>query len=513
MNNPVKFNLPEGADQKHLIGELAEYYTIKTGRPILKPTAFYDTFDWRLFNRSLVLYTSGKRLFLRNLYTNENIDNGDINPPPVFLWDFPDGGIKERLAPIIEMRALFKLVEVYSRSTSYRILNPYEKTVARLVHEEIHSNRREDSPVLVAYLWLQPVKGYPKYSRDLINRINEAGFLAHEKEDIYFKALSKVDKEPGSYSSKIKIKLDPDMRSDEATKIILHFLLQVIKTNEAYIEQDVDTEFLHDFRVAIRRTRSALSQIKNVFPKHTTVHFKNDFSFLGKLSNQLRDLDVYLLKKNDYKALLPPVLYEDINPLFDYLGKKRLKALRQVIDSFKSEKYRKIIEAWGAFLNEPLPDSPSVPNAEVNILTLARKRIYSQYRSTIDAGSGIKENTDDEKLHALRIECKKLRYLMEFFSSLFARKKINILIKQLKKLQDNLGDFNDLSVQEAYLLKIAEELPASGSKNKKSLLAIGSLVGALDGKKQGIKKTFTTTFTEYASPLNKRLFRDLFASK
>ena len=73
-----------------------------------------------------------------------------------------------------------------------------------------------------------------------------------------------VDKKPGSYSAKFNIKLDPDMRSDEATKSILRKLLQVMRINEANIDKDLDTEFVHEFRVAIRKTRSALGQIQYV---------------------------------------------------------------------------------------------------------------------------------------------------------------------------------------------------------------------------------------------------------
>ncbi len=513
MNKPKKYNLPVGHDQVRLMGELASHFAIKTERPIQKRIAIYDTFDWRLFNKSLVLYGSGKKLFLRKLLKNENIHSTDIVSTPVFLWDFPDGGLKELLAPIIKMRALLKLVEVYSRSTSYRILNPDEKTVVRLVYDEIRTTRRKDSPVLAIYLWLLPVKGYPKYSRNLAKRLNEAGFTADEKEDIYSKSLAAVNKSPGSYSSKFKIRLDPDMSSDESIKSILLFLLQVIKTNEVYIEKDLDTEFLHDYRVAIRRTRSVLGQVKNVFPKETTVRFKKDFSFVGKLSNQLRDLDVYLLKEDAYKAMLPDVLRGDIDPLFDYLRGKRLKALKQVVSSFESNKYRQILQDWEAFLNEPQRDSTRTSHSDLKILTLAQKRIYKQYRSIIEAGSRILENTDDNKLHALRIECKKLRYLMEFFSSLFSGKKINILIKQLKKVQDNLGDLNDLRVEEEYLLHIAEELRATGHKNKKALLAIGSLIGALDGKKRVVRSKFTKTFKDYASSQNEQVFRGLFALK
>jgi len=311
----------------------------------------------------------------------------------------------------------------------------------------------------------------------------------------------------------LKIQLDPAMRSDEATKIILRYLLQIMKINEANLEKDLDTEFLHDFRVAIRRIRSALGQIKSVFPQNTTDRLKKDFSFVGKLSNQLRDLDVYLLKEDAFKAMLPSVLRDDIDPLFDYLRKNRSRALQKVIRGLKSKRVEQIIQNLEAFLDEPVQDPPLPSNADGPIISLARKRIYKQYRRIVEDGSRILENTEDEKLHALRIACKKLRYLMEFFSSLFPRKKINILIAQLKTLQDNLGSFNDLCVQEKYLLNIAAELPTTGQKYKNVLVAIGSLVGALDREKRRIKNAFAKTFTAYASPLNKRAFGELFASK
>jgi CHAD domain-containing protein len=224
-------------------------------------------------------------------------------------------------------------------------------------------------------------------------------------------------------------------------------------------------------------------------------------------------LDVYLLKEDAYKAMLPPVLRDDIDPLFDYLHKNRSKALKQVIGDLKSKKYTQIMHNWEAFLDEPVPDQPPASNADLPVINLARKRIYKQYRRIVKDGNQILENTQDEMLHALRIECKKLRYLMEFFSSLFPRKKIGILIAQLKRLQDNLGDFNDLCVQEEYLLNITEELPATNPKSKKALVAVGSLIRTLDRKKQTTKDAFAKTFTNFASTPNSRSFRELFAIK
>ena len=274
----------------------------------------------------------------------------------------------------------------------------------------------------------------------------------------------------------------------------------------------MDTEFIHDFRVAIRRTRSALGQIKYVFPTKTTDRFKKDFSFVGRLSNELRDLDVYLLNEDKYKAMLPPILRDDIDPLFDYLRKKRSKALHKVIRGLKSKKYAKILQDWEAFLNKPQRDSVTASNAKLPVIDLARNRIYKKYRNVVKVGNQILENTEDEMLHVLRIHCKKLRYLMEFFSSLFPPKKINTLIDQLKKLQDNLGDFNDLRIQREYLLNIIEELPIAHQQSKKTLAAIGSLIGALVNEKQAVKDAFAKTFTDFTSPANQGLFRELFAS-
>ena len=513
MINNLKFNLPDGHDEKQFIRHLVDQYTIKKAPTVAQRFTIYDTFDWRLFRKSLILHSTGNKLFLRKLTKIEILHTAEFSRAPVFIWDFPDGELKAQLAPIIKMRALLRLVEVQSRSRPYHILNPDEKTVARLVFEEIRPPRKRSRPAPARHLWLQPVKGYPKYARHLAQSLKEAGLTIGTEKEFFLDALASADKKPGSYSAKVNIQLDPAMRSDQATKVILRFLLKVMRINEAIFEKDLDTEVLHEFRVAIRRTRSALAQIKNVFPTRTTDRFKKNFAYVGKGSNVLRDLDVYLLNQNAYKERLPAVLRDDIDPLFNHLRKKRAKAFQHVKRSLKSKKYEQIMKDWERFLNKPPPDSATASNAELPVIDLARQRIYKKFRGVVKTGSKILANAEDEMLHALRIECKKLRYLMEFFANLFPRKKINALIAQLKYLQDNLGDYNDLCVQRDYLMNIIEELPDAQQKSKKTLAAIGSLVGALDKEQRTVKDAFAKTFTDFRSPANQKLFKKLFAAK
>ena len=511
MDQGQTFNLPDGYDHRQLIDNLTDHFSIKPDRSVSECIRFYDTFDWRLFTESLVLYRTGNKLFLRRLSSANIIQSGDINTQPVFCWDFPKGELKELLSPIIDMRALLELTEVQTRSTTYRLLNEDEKTVVWLVVTEIRPSSAEGAPLLGSQVWLKPVRGYSKPFRDLTDRLRGWGLTKTKEDNLFFSAVEAAGKEPGDYSAKLNLQLDPEMCAEEAAKVILSFLLEIIKINEPYIKADVDTEFLHDFRVAVRRTRSVLSQIRDVFPADTTERFKQDFAYVGRLSNQLRDLDVYLLKEDEYRAMLPDVLRNDIEPLFDYLRTKRFGALQEVIDGLNSAQYAQILQDWEIFLREPPGDSPTAPKTGQPIIELAQQRIFKRYRRIVKSGQRILENTEDELLHALRIECKKLRYLLEFFASLFPPKKIAALIKQLKQLQDNLGDFNDLCVQEEYLLNVAMEFPITDHRSRKTILAIGSLVDMLHQERQRVKGNFAQTFNAFASQANRKLFKELFA--
>jgi len=313
-------------------------------------------------------------------------------------------------------------------------------------------------------------------------------------------------------SPNVDFPLAPDMRSEEGVKIILRFLLQVIRINEAHLAEDRDTEFLHDYRVAIRRTRSALRQMKQVFPADVTSRFKKDFAFVGKLSNPLRDLDVHLQNEGIYQAMLPPAQRGDIGPLFDYLREKRAQVFRDFLPRLKTKRYRKIMRDWDLFLKNPENDFPGSPNAKLPVRDLARKRIFKKYRRILKISNVKLENMPDDMLHFLRIECKELRYLLEFFSPLFPSGKIHGLIGQLKKLQDILGEYNDFRVQQQRLQELAGELPRNDSRSKKTVAAIDSLVKTMEREKQKAKKAFAKTFSDYASIPRQKVYRELFGA-
>lgn len=510
MNNSLGIKLLQEFDQERLKAFLAEKFSFYQEEPVHSIWTFYDTFDWRLFRKDRVLYLSGNSLTLRRLSDGEHLDSLLCDQWSMFADGLQDSSLKRKLQSILGIRALLILGSVHTRASVYRILNNEIKTISRLVHLEVGCSPIGEVPAPDSYLILQPVRGYPGHARKIEDAIDPLGRSISIWEDVYSSAMTSMRLKPAGYSSSLGLQLDPDLRSDRAVKLILRRLLEIMIANQAGIKADIDTEFLHDYRIAVRKTRAALSQLGAVLPNEKASRFKQDFAYLGKQTNALRDLDVYLLSEEKYRAMLPDNMREDIDPLFAKMKLLRSDALADVIKGIESPEYAAILEHWQEFLDTPDESADPGRLAGLPVIELARGRIFKRYRKIVKDGYSIIKHTDDARLHDLRIECKKLRYLIEFFASLFPRKKVRRLLKQLKALQDNLGDFNDLEVQQAYLLGIAHQLPIEEERARLALIATGYLVDNLEHRRLVVKGKFSQTFTDFTIPKNQKLYYELF---
>jgi hypothetical protein len=63
------------------------------------------------------------------------------------------------------------------------------------------------------------------------------------------------------------------------------------------------------------------------------------------------------------------------------------------------------------------------------------------------------------------------------------------------------------------LLNIAEELPINNKESRRALIATGSLVESLAIRQGQVQEDFAETFTNFASPENKKLYKQLYAGK
>ena len=113
MRNTIKFNLADDEIESQISDVLATHGPIKKEATIVGQLTYYDTFDWRLFNNSLVLFTFQDQLFLRELGNDKTIHSIRTKSVPCFIWEFPKGDLKQYLEPVIKMRRLLKYWRKY----------------------------------------------------------------------------------------------------------------------------------------------------------------------------------------------------------------------------------------------------------------------------------------------------------------------------------------------------------------------------------------------------------------
>jgi CHAD domain-containing protein len=511
----TEFIIPENLHFEDLQSILQKNTRILTEPSRTVYRTYYDSFDWRLYldNSLLEVTRDGNvhTLVWRTLKGKHRCPRLKLNAAPRFTRDLPQGPFRDLMEPVLEMRELVPKVMIRSRINTFRILNKDQKTVAWLTAETNTLTRKKGarSGKLDNRVAVIPVRGYPKPGKDVAKFLQEQGLIP-APHDLMQAALSTIGETPGNYSSKLNLKLEPAMRADRATKVILHRLLDVMLQNEAGTRTGTDTEFLHDFRVAIRRTRSALTQIKAVFLKRIVERYKTDFAWMGQVTTPSRDLDVYLLNFDEYRDSLPATVQADIEPLRDFLVRHQKIEHRALVKALDSARYRRLTSNWRKFLDQPVNERTTLKNAGRPVIEVACERIWRIYRRAIHEGNAINAQSPADALHELRKTCKKLRYLMEFFQSLYPAARIRELIRVLKTLQDNLGNFQDYEVQVMTLKKFSHQMVAEGGVSPDTLLAMGMLIDGLERRQHQAREEFAGRFADFYRQENRDRFRKLF---
>ncbi len=502
---PLNFILPENLKVKKFLNKLDRSISIHISSQQYSLKSYYDSFDWRLYRAGylcefLQSRTTAKFCLLDSS-TEKPLISADLDKMPVLIEGFHNPAIKRALTPVLEMRALICLTSLPFHAYQINILNNDEKTTARILLEEYET--------LPARVTIQPIKGYDKSCARVSELLRDTLELKTVKKNILHTALKLQGRKPLDYSSKLKIQLDPSMRADIACKYIYSCLLQTIKVNEASTIADVDSEFLHDFRVAVRRTRSGLSQLKEILPPEKTAYFSEYFAWLGQITSTTRDLDVYLLDFEKFERVLPDNMQHAIQPLHAFLTTLKKKAQKELASKLRSPEYLSRLHEWEEYLKEPAAKKPSEANALLSIKQVADKRIWKVYQRVLKEGNAINDDSPAEALHDLRKTCKKLRYLMEFFQSLYEESNVNHAIKSLKKFQDILGNFQDYEVQEKSLIHFGEQMRDEKTPTE-TFLAMGILVQHLQQKQLQARLDFAGRFSLFQQPENQLEYKKLF---
>lgn len=510
---------PERQDARRLTAWMVEKLGLKSQGHSAYQCRYLDSFDWRLYRQgSIAEYRTiqGQSRFVwRNLNDSAPQAALMVGKIPAFAEDFAPPGLRARLADILEMRALMTKAETVGHLYQLTLEDKEGKALLRieLREEALRGRGRNPDRLLPTRLWAMPVRGYEKEAGRILKRLEDRKWLIPAKRDTLLEALDIRNVQAGDYSSKLNVPLERGMRADAAARDILSTLLEAMRINESGMKRDVDSEFLHDFRVAVRRARTLLTQYPGVLPQNRLQQANEIFSWLGGITSQTRDLDVYLLDLPRYRASLKPELQPGMQDLHDYLVRHQAIEQKALAATLNEARYKDFMRDWRIWLSSKLPEQPEAKNALRPAERVAAERIWKVFSKVIDEGRAIKKKSPPEALHDLRKRCKKLRYLLEFFRNLFDAKAVAGLIKALKGLQDQLGTYQDLSVQQESLQHFAAGMAEEGVLTPLSEQALQALIDDLAVRERQVREEFAERFAAFDSKPVHKQFQKLFAAR
>jgi CHAD domain-containing protein len=390
-------------------------------------------------------------------------------------------------------------------------LDDEEKTVVRLFFE--HARARDPAAPelgteLVGTLRVVPVAGYHKECSAILSRLGNRPGLSPVSEDLAERAMAALGREPVERSGRLRCILDPDAPVGAAFLALHGELFATMRANERGIRQDLDTEHLHDFRVALRRTRLLHRIFRDELAGTELEALAPGFKWLGKVSNPTRDLDVHLLELREQAEALPDEV-DALLPLEALLRERRRQEWEKLVTALDSVEYAKLEVATAALLDPPPSEAAErIAGMGPPLGPWASLKIARAWRRLRKHAKRIDDDSPDARLHELRLDGKRLRYLLEFFHSLYPSGEVDPLVRELKRFQDNLGAFNDACVQSQALRALARDLVTLG-RNGEALLAIGRLVERAEQRKARERARFHKRFQRFDARSNRAWFRRL----
>jgi triphosphatase len=205
-----------------------------------------------------------------------------------------------------------------------------------------------------------------------------------------------------------------------------------------------DPEGIHQMRVAVRRLRGILSAFAPLLPKGQRRWASGELRWFGDALGEARNLDVFT------DGLLPPAraalpVASEFERLSRAAERRRGAARAGVVKAIRSTRYTEALlellrwfdgEAWrdGA---DPMLQQP-IETIAPALLDRCREKTERRGRKFADQSA--------KKRHRLRIALKQLRYAAELLGGLYDPAETRHYIHRLKRLQDGLGEANDVRV-------------------------------------------------------------------
>ena len=257
---------------------------------------------------------------------------------------------------------------------------------------------------------------------------------------------------------------------------------QVIDNETARIKGDA--EGVHQIRVGLRRLRAAMSLFAALLHDPQTVTIKAELKWLAGELGPAREFEVLVQRVAPMKRRRRR--WRGMPSLSHEIAEQRDAALKRAQDAVKSARFRSLTLDLTAWLQtgqwfDPQDDLVR-DRGDLPIAVYAAEQLTRRWRKVRKKGKALAK-LDARSRHKLRIQTKKLRYAGEFFARLFSNKRMvkrrKRFLAALERLQDGLGDLNDIAVHEKHIAAMGVHHRRS---NPSRAFAAGLLTGREDAR-------------------------------
>jgi CHAD domain-containing protein len=239
-----------------------------------------------------------------------------------------------------------------------------------------------------------------------------------------------------------KLKVLLQDRLDLAVRKILTYQFQRFREQLPGVRDDIDTEFVHQARVASRRMRSALRLFHDAIPESIAAYLGEELKWLGGRLGTVRDLDVFLLNLSRFKPRIKRFPSKKKQAFENWIEKHRRAPLKALQEDLESSRYRTFERRLTQFVERPLPARPRAPLAVKPVREGAPLVITEKFEAVIEQGHKVFANPKLKQFHRLRIHMKKLRYAIECMAPAYDGA-LDPFIERTVEIQDCLGELQD----------------------------------------------------------------------
>jgi CHAD domain-containing protein len=495
----LAWRVPHGTDPHDLPRVVAEALEADVEASFAVERHLLDTFDGAFGGRgeALVIEEADAAVVARLVDSDGSTTaSAPIDVVPRRAADLPAGRLREIVGARSRDRALLVRARARVESTSLVARDGLGTPVLSALVERVVAHGASGPVPVGTLVRLFPEPGHDDAAERARVTLDELALDPVEIPPAHL-VLHALGLPVGSLMPPWSAPLDAGERTDRAVRQVLRTLRAAWRAVEPGTRDDLDTEFLHDWRVALRRTRAVLAGVGDVLPAVSVARFRDGFRWLQAVSGPSRDLDVALAALPALAAGLPSRVRDALGPLEAHLRRKRAAERAHLVAALGSPRHRRLARDWGGFVERESSRRGASPDARRPVAEVVGERVRAARKKLLRDGRAITDETPVTDLHELRKTAKKLRYLLDLFAPLWPDDALEDVLPPLKALQTELGLVQDLEVQAHGFATDAATMMAEGTADAPAILAVGVLVEDLRARQAEARSRFADVFDRF----------------